>query len=157
MEQDPAAGIFDRSNEHSNEARSSAHTEQIEMRVRSVRHRRWGPEEKLRIVQETLQPGAVTAAVARQHGLGTGLLYTWRKELLATAVAGFIPVRVQPPQPASVPQPDDAAAALVTTAGMQAQAPGRIEIEFPHGIRVRLEGVVDKAMLRSVLAALDDR
>jgi transposase len=150
MEHNPAAGIADRSNEHSNEPRSSSHMDQIEMRVRSVRHRRWRPDEKLRIVQETLRPGAVTAAVARQHGIGTGLLYTWRKELLATAMAGFIPVRVQPPQP------DDAEAALITTAATPAQAPGRIEIEFPHGIRVRLEGAVDKATLRSVLAALED-
>ena len=58
------------SNERANELRSSARTEQIEVRVRSERHRRWQPDEKLRMVQETLRPGAVLAEVARRHGIG---------------------------------------------------------------------------------------
>jgi transposase-like protein len=103
------------SNERANELRSSARTEQIEVRVRSERHRRWQPDEKLRMVQETLRPGAVLAEVARRHGIGTGLLYTWRREMLATAMAGF-----------------------------------------PNGVRVRVDGGVDEATLRGVLAALDE-
>jgi transposase-like protein len=81
--------------ERSNDGRSTALTEEIELRVRRERHRRWRPDEKLRIVQETLRPGAVIAAVARRHGIGSGLLYTWRKEMLATAMAGLVPVHVQ--------------------------------------------------------------
>jgi transposase len=77
-------------------SRTSARSEQIEFRVRLERHRRWRPEDRLRIVRETLQPGAVIATVASRHGIGTGLLYTWRKELLTTAVAGFVPVQVEP-------------------------------------------------------------
>ena len=86
----------ERSNERANELRSSARTEQIEVRVRHERHRRWGPDEKLRMVRETLRPGAVIAEVARRHGIGTGLLYTWRRAMLASAVSGFMPARVQP-------------------------------------------------------------
>ena len=87
-------GSVERSNERANEVRSSARTEQIELRVRHERHRHWRPDEKLRIVQETLRPGTVIADVARRHGIGTGLLYTWRREMLAAAVAGFVPVQV---------------------------------------------------------------
>jgi transposase-like protein len=54
----------------SNDGRSSGLTEEIELRVRRERHRRWRPEEKLRIVQETLRPGEVIAAapVTPRHG-----------------------------------------------------------------------------------------
>ena len=82
------------SNERANELRSSPRTEEIEVRVRHERHRRWRPDEKLRIVQEMLAPGAVIADVARRHGIGTGLLYTWRRALLKPAVEGFVPVEV---------------------------------------------------------------
>jgi transposase len=34
-----------------------------------------------RVVKETTQPGVIVSAVARRHGIGTGQLYTWRKQL----------------------------------------------------------------------------
>jgi transposase len=151
-----AAEADDRSNERPNEARSDALTEQIELRVRPERHRRWRPEDRLRIVQETLLPGAVIAAVARRHGIGTGLLYTWRKELLTTAVASFVPVQVQPEPDTAIPARGPTTAAL-TAAARTRPASGRIEIEFPHGVRVRVDGGVDETVLRGVLAALDGR
>jgi len=143
----------ERSNERANEARSSARTEQLELRVRRERHRRWGPEDKLRIVRETLLPGAVIAEVARRHGIGTGLLYTWRKAMLASAVSGFVPIEVQP-EPESEGRPPAPPKGLAP--GRKPPA-GRIEIEFPNGVRVRVDGGVDDAVLRGVLAALDDR
>src|SRR5215213_4007260 len=71
----------------------------VEIRVRAVRRRNWSGEDKLRIVRETLEPGAVSKAVADRHGISTGLLFTWRKEMLATAMAGFAPVEVVPETP----------------------------------------------------------
>jgi transposase-like protein len=47
-------------------------------------------KEKLAILKETTQPGVIVAAVARRHGIGTGQLYTWRKQLLRGAMAGFV-------------------------------------------------------------------
>jgi transposase len=128
--------------------------EQIELRVRRERHRRWLPEERLRIVQETLRPGVVIAEVARRHGIGTGLLYTWRKEMLSTAMAGLVPVQVQPgtsdtPAPVSAPISPPASPVRLKSAS------GRIEVEFPNGVRVRVDGGVDETVLRGVLAALD--
>ena len=151
MEETSAATRIERSNERMNKARSSAFSEQIELRVRRERHRRWRPEERLQIVQETLRPGVVIAEVVRRHGIGTGLLYTWRKEMLATAMAGMVPVQVHPDAasdtPASIPVP---APRLKSTAG-------RIEVEFPNGVRVRVDGGVDESVLRGVLAVLDER
>jgi transposase len=60
----------------------------VEVRVRAVRRRSWSTEDKLRIVRETLEPGAVATAVADRHGISTGLLFTWRKQMLATAMSG---------------------------------------------------------------------
>lgn len=134
--------------ERSNDGRSSALTEEIELRVRRERHRRWQPEEKLRIVQETLRPGQVIAAVARRHGIGTGLLYTWRKEMLSTAMAGFAPVHVQRDAPSA------AAPAIPAGSARLKSSPGRIEIEFPNGIRVRIDGAADETVLRGVLSTL---
>ena len=138
--------------ERTNDGRSSALTDDIELRVRRERHRRWRPEE-LRIVQETLHPGAVIAAVARRHGVGTGLLYTWRKDMLSTAMAGFVPVEVKRDVPPDAPAPTPVATLPVPA--RQKAAFGRIEIEFPGGIRVRVEGAADEAVLRGVLSTLN--
>jgi transposase len=69
-------------------------SERVEVRVAAERRRRWSVEQKLSVVRETLEPGAVTKAVAERHGISTGLLYTWRKQMLTTAMAGFVPVQV---------------------------------------------------------------
>jgi hypothetical protein len=37
---------------------------------------------------------AWNAEVARRHGISTGLLYTWRKQVLAGLLGGLMPVRI---------------------------------------------------------------
>src|SRR3954468_856504 len=71
----------------------------LEVRVRPVRRRSWPDEDKLRMVRETLEPGAVVQVLADRNGVSTGQLYTWRKEMLAAAVSGFVPVAVTPEAP----------------------------------------------------------
>ena len=105
----------------------------VEVRVRAVRRRNWSAEDKLRIVRETLEPGARAKAVADRHGISTGLLFTWRKQMLATAMSGFVPVDVVP------------------------EAPGTIEIGLPSGATIRVSGRVDPGMLRAVLAEFGGR
>src|SRR4028119_627168 len=68
----------------------------VEVQVRPVRRRNWPDEDKLRMVRETLQPGAVVQAVADRYGVGSGQLYTWRKEMLAAAGRGGGPGGVTP-------------------------------------------------------------
>ena len=50
--------------ECSYEARKSAPKERVEVTMRPECRRRWSSEEKLRIVRETLRPGAVASVVA---------------------------------------------------------------------------------------------
>jgi transposase len=44
------------------------------------RRRRWGREEKARLVSEIMVPGAKVTEIARRHGISRSLLYTWRRE-----------------------------------------------------------------------------
>src|SRR5689334_23254544 len=98
----------------------------VEVRVRAVRRRDWSPEERLRIVRETLEPGAVVQTVADRHGVSTGQLYTRRKQMLTTAIAGFAPVAmVQEPPPSALPAPPAVPAAV--------EAAGSLEIVLPSG------------------------
>src|SRR3712207_6382127 len=128
-------------------SRGSEGSPAVEVRVRAERRRSWSTEDKLRIVRETLAPGAVPKAVADRHGIGTGLLYTWRREMLAAAMSGLVPVEVVPETPRVE------AAAPATKTG----TPGVIEIAFPAGATVRVSGYVDAAVLRMVLAELGGR
>ena len=121
----------------------------VEVQVRAVRRRNWSTEDKLRIVRETLTPGAVAKAVAERHGIGTGLLFTWRREMLATAMSGLVPVEVAP----ETPRVEAAVPARETTT----ETPGVIEVVFPSGATVRVSGQVDAVVLRGVLAELGGR
>jgi transposase len=83
-------------------APKSAVPKRVEVLVAVERRRPWSVEQKLRFVRETLEPGVTTKSVAERHGLSTGLLYTWRKQMLTTAMAGFMPVQVTSEAPAPV-------------------------------------------------------
>ena len=62
------------------------------------RRRRWSRDDKMRIIEETLAPGAVVTEIARRHGIATSLVFTWRRRArLATATSAgprLVPVQV---------------------------------------------------------------
>ncbi len=88
--------------------------------------------------------------MAERHGISTGLLFTWRKEMLATAMSGFVPVEV-------VPEVPKLEASLPVRGPAPAEVPGTIEVTFPSRATVRVSGHVDAALLRAVLAELGGR
>ncbi|WP_187970100.1 transposase [Aquibium microcysteis] len=49
--------------------------------------RRWSPDDRARILEETLAPGAVVSAVARRYDLTPQQLFTWRREARKRAEA----------------------------------------------------------------------
>lgn len=118
--------------------------------MREVRRRNWSAEERLRIVRETLEPGVIVQAVADRHGVSTGQLYTWRKQMLATAMSGFVPVEVVPEAP-QLPPPDP------TMLPDSCAPPGVIEITLPSGASIRITGCADASTLRVVLAGMGGR
>ena len=121
--------------------------EQIEVRVRRERRRRWTAVDKLRIVEEAFAPGAVAKRVAERHEISTGLLFTWRRQLTAKESAGFLPVQVTA----------DTAAVPAAPTHPPPYLDGMIEIEMRNGVRVRVGHGADLKMLRGVLTILDGR
>src|SRR2546423_594472 len=85
------------------------------------RRRRWPTEEKLRIMDEALAPGASIAAVADRNGVCRSQLYTWLRlardgqlpgiSITPPPAHSFVPVRIEPPEktpllsPAASPPP----------------------------------------------------
>lgn len=50
--------------------------------IQTVARKRWTASQKIRIVEESMQPGNSVSRVARSHGVSPALLYKWRKLML---------------------------------------------------------------------------
>ena len=55
--------------------------QRIEVITGSARRRRWSTEQKLRIIEDSYEPGTAVSEVARRHGVAANLLFRWRKLL----------------------------------------------------------------------------
>jgi transposase len=136
-----------------------------EILVGPERRRRWSDDEKARIIEESLRPGAQVADIARRHGVSRSLLYNWRREARCAPVSpvappppDFVPVLLSAPE-----EPQGGPAATETGApGRGSRRPakrrvdgsGEIEVVLPGGARLTLRGRVEATALRAVLAAL---
>ena len=118
------------------------------------RRRRWSRDDKMRIIEETLAPGAVVTEIARRHGIATSLVFTWRRRArLATATsAGPRLVPVQVAAAAESVRSIEAAAAMPAR-----KRRGLIEIELGDGKRVSVDENVDADALGRVLDVLSRR
>lgn len=113
--------------------------------------RQWTTADKRRIVREAERPGAVRQQVAQRHGVHVSVLNRWRTELRIGASSGkkgartarLLPVQVRKTRPARA-----ASQSVAVPAG------DLIEVAFPAGQRVTVRGVVDGALLRTVLQEL---
>jgi transposase len=119
------------------------------------RRRRWSYEEKVGLVEETLQAGETVCGVARRHGLAASLLFSWRRQarqgcLGGETVPALVPVEItSAPALACGPQLPSSPRAPRTRAGI-------IEIEL-GGCRVRVDRDVDAEALQRVLELLRRR
>ena len=120
------------------------------------RRRRWSSEEKARIIEETLAPGAKVSEVARRHGISASLVFTWRRQ----SRANHVPAAVAP-RFAAVRISEAPTEAAVSTPSEQPRAAGGrngvIEISLGGGRRVRVDASVDAAALARVLDVLERR
>ena len=128
----------------------------VEIITGRERRRQWSTADKLRIVEETHEPGIRVCHVAARHGLCESLLFAWRRQVREGLLAEpdlpvFVPVQMlgTPAAAPSPPPPFSAPAA----APVRPQA-GLIEIELGDGRQVRVGADVNQAALRRVLAAL---
>lgn len=142
--------------------RKSARNRPIEIITRGERRRSWTWEQKGEIVAESLGPELTPTEVARKHGISSGQLYTWRRQLLALPAAviersapRFAAVDETPALPsASEPMPNGEKPSRPSAT---ACAGGRIEILLPGGVSLRVDAEVDGRALRRVLDALGSR
>jgi transposase len=110
------------------------------------RRRRYSAEEKQAILVEAATPGATVSDVSRRYNVTRSLIHNWRRQEAASllgATVRFTPVTVaREPVPVARAEPSGE------------KTGGRIEIELPGGVRLRLEGTIEEEGLRRVLRAL---
>jgi transposase len=117
------------------------------------RRRRWSRDDKMRIIEETLAPGAVVTEIARRHGLATSLVFTWRRRARLATVASAGP-RLVPVQVATAESVQSIEAPAAIPARKRR---GVIEIELGDGKRVSVDENVDAEALGRVLDVLSRR
>ena len=146
--------------------------QRLDIRVGVERRRRWSHDEKLRLVRETLEAGAIIAEVARRNEVSSSLLYVWRRQALAGLIEGFHQVRIVPEARETRCIPASADRAIVSqseaprlaleagksenaAAGSEAkQSRGHIEVTLRDGTELRIDGEVRPDMLRILLGTL---
>ena len=53
--------------------------QRIERITGTARRRHWSTEQKLRIIEESFEPGETVSSAARRNGVAPNLLYRWRR------------------------------------------------------------------------------
>jgi transposase len=119
--------------------------------VEVVGHRRRrSAEERLQIVEESYVHGMSVARVARNYGINANQVFQWRRlqhdGLLGASAENR--VRLLPVSVIEEQEPTRREALAVPARG------GKIHIELPGRVSIRLEGNVDAATVRLILKSL---
>ena len=136
--------------------RASARNRRIEVITGRERRRRWTAEQKREIAAESLRPGVSPIMVARRYGISSGLLYTWRQQLLCGGLGAVVDTKprfVRVDVVAGHPQPE-LTVPITPLMSPTAELDGQIEIMLSNGAKVRVDAQVNEDALRRVLAAL---
>jgi transposase len=130
------------------------------------RRRRWPSEEKLRIMSEALEPGAVVAAVADRNGVCRSQLYTWLRlarndrlpgiSITPQPLKSFVPLRIAPParptpadcQPPSPPAPDMRPVSSRRRTSV-------VEVVLGNGRMLKVDESIDPVAFARLVAVLD--
>jgi transposase len=122
------------------------------------RRRRWSHDDKMRIVEETLVPGAKVTEVARRNGVAASVVFTWRRQARTVEQVGprFAPVQIAAAEALEetsklLPE-DDRRVRFVAAARI-----GLIEIDLGNRQRIRVDAHVDPDALARVLKVLERR
>jgi transposase len=117
--------------------------------------RRFADDEKARIIEEALVPGAVISAVARQNGLTPQQLFTWLRQARRRTEAGrsepatFVPAVVESAVPAEPVRRNRSR----KRSRVSSRDTGMIEVEA-GGVTVRIARGADVRAVAAVMAAL---
>ena len=117
--------------------------------------RRWSVDDKARIVEETLVPGAVVSEIARRHGLTPQQLFGWRRAARRSAEAdegtdppSFVPAVVEDPTPEPIAKQRKPRRTSRASGGS-----GIIEMEI-DGVTVRVGRGAEAKTVAAVIRAL---
>jgi transposase len=135
----------------------------LEIITGTGRRRQFSDDDKARIVEETLAPGAVVSEAARRHGLTPQQVFTWRRQARQMQLTGgdreasvptFVPAVVESTRadPASLPAP--VPKNRIRKQGRRTDGlAGIIEVSIA-GVTVRVGRGADAKSLTAVIAAL---
>ena len=124
------------------------------------RRRTWTPEQKRAIVAESLGSELTPTEVARKYAISSGLLYSWRQQVLGgqvSVVTGPAPSFARVELAPALQAPDGSEPVSPAVPAPPSGPDGVIEIVLRSGVLVRVDAAVDGRALRRVLSALDDR
>jgi transposase len=107
--------------------------------------RRWSPDDKARIVEETLAPGETVSEVARRYDIRPQQLFGWRRGMRTVdpePPMSFVPALIEAPAKAERARPRPARAGR-----------GDIELEI-DGVVVRVRRGAETRTVAAVIKAL---
>ncbi|WP_456857906.1 IS66-like element accessory protein TnpA [Bradyrhizobium sp. USDA 4515] len=118
------------------------------------RRRRWSQDDKARIVEETLVPGAKVTEVARRN-VAASLVFTWRRQARTSeqVVPSFAPVQIVAREVEEAPKLLPAGDGWVRS--VASARTGLIEIDLGNRRRIRVDAHVDPEALALVPPAVD--
>lgn len=120
--------------------------------------KRWSLEEKRRIVELTLVPGASVARIAQAEGVNANQVFLWRRayqkgELLSRSA--LLPVVIEADAGSDADLISDLEVAQAAPAQPVPVPPsGAIHIEFPGRAAISVERGADRVLLRTILESL---
>jgi transposase len=123
------------------------------------RRRRWSQDDKARIVEETLVPGAKVTDVARRNGVAASLVFTWRRQARTVEKIGpyFAPVQITATSEPGGENAKPLSEEDRRVRSVPASRNGLIEIDLGNRRRIRVDAQVDTDALARVLDVLERR
>jgi transposase len=106
-------------------------------------------EQKLAVLRDAFGPEGCVRAACERHDVGSGSIYTWRRQAMSGELAGVrkpiepVFAEVQISEQPALPAPT-----------VVARSDGVIGIELPSGIRVSVDATVDADALSRVIGIL---
>jgi transposase len=126
----------------------------VEVLTGPSRRRRWSAEEKARIVEETLAPGARVSEVARRWQVCSQQVFGWRRAACKTVTTVATTTTARVPAPEFVPIMTDVRQAVSAQRVMPPSAAPAIEIKVAGAVVRIVSSMDDAAQLTAVLRAV---
>jgi transposase len=140
--------------------KSDAAARRLEVITETGRRRWFSKDDKARIVEETLVPGAVVSEIARRHGLTPQQVFTWRRQARRQPAPmaddpQFVPAVVDAMAPVAVAGHERKTVRRKAKPDVRARRcdAGGIEIEA-EGVTIRVGRGADVTVIAAIVHAL---